>query len=162
MKRTTLVLGGALLLGLTGCGGRAATAPGEPLRDVFRHHAQEEGLTRVETEGKRLFARYCVTCHGDDGHGDGQNAYNLDPQPPDFAQSLGSHPPTYWRRIVEGGSSAVGRSPLCPPWGHTLDSGEIDALVAYLSVLAQPPPAAAGEAEAGHVTRAPDGSSGPG
>jgi len=142
MKRTTLVLGGALLLGLTGCGGRAATAPGEPLRDVFRHHAQEEGLTRVETEGKRLFARYCVTCHGDDGHGDGQNAYNLDPTPPDLSTSLKQHPESYWRQIVESGTAAVGRSPLCPPRARSLSGEEIDSLMAYLGALSRPAPPA--------------------
>ena len=67
-------------------------------------------VSRTETEGKRLFAHYCATCHGERGQGDGQNAYNLDPKPPEFQQSLSTHAPSYWRQIIEGGSAAVGRS----------------------------------------------------
>ncbi len=113
-------------------------APADPLQDVFNRQAQEEGLSRAQTEGKRLFTHYCTTCHGEAGHGDGQNAYNLDPKPQDFQESLRKHPSTYWREIIEGGSAAVGRSPLCPPWGRNLTSGEVDALMAYLEVMSQP------------------------
>jgi len=111
----------------------------DPLADVFHHQAQEEGLTSDETSGKRLFSQYCVTCHGDAGAGDGQNAYNLDPPPPDFHDSLKTHPSSYWRQIIEGGSIAVGRSAQCPPWGRSLARADIDTLVAYLQVLARPP-----------------------
>ena len=130
---------GALLAVATGCR-RAAVAPqADPLMDIFNRQAREEGLSRLETDGKRLFAHYCVTCHGERGEGDGQNAFNLDPKPPDFHASLRNHQPAYWRQIVEAGSVAVGRSALCPPWGRTLASGDIDALVAYLGVLSRPP-----------------------
>jgi mono/diheme cytochrome c family protein len=110
---------------------------------VFRQHAQDEGLSRVQTEGKRLFAHYCATCHGAAGQGDGQNAYNLDPAPPDFGASLKQHPHSYWRQIIESGSAAVGRSPLCPPWGRSRTGEEIDALLAYLETLSQPSPGVA-------------------
>lgn len=119
-----------------GCdrGGGAPLA--DPLMSVFLRRAQEEGLSRVQTDGKRLFAHFCVTCHGDAGEGDGQNAYNLDPKPPNFRESLKAHPASYWRQVIEGGTAAVGRSPLCPPRGHNLSPGEIDALASYLEVLA--------------------------
>ena len=137
---------GALLAIAIGCGRGTVAPQADPLMDVFGRQAREEGLSRLETDGKRLFAHYCVTCHGETGEGDGQNAFNLDPKPPDFRASLKNHQPVYWRQIIEAGSVAVGRSPLCPPWGRTLASGDIDALVAYLEVLARPPgqkPAAA-------------------
>lgn len=128
----------AVVLAVAGCGGQDESPPSDPLPEVFRQEAQEEGLTRLETDGKRLFAHYCSTCHGESGAGDGQNAYNLDPPPPDFHESLRDHPPSYWRQIVEGGSAAVGRSPLCPPWGRTIASGDVDALMSYLEVLGRP------------------------
>ncbi|MBI4888463.1 MAG: cytochrome c [Acidobacteria bacterium] len=106
--------------------------------DVFGRQAQEEGLSRIETDGKRLFVHYCVTCHGETGEGDGQNASTLAPAPPDFRASLPVHQPAYWKQIIEAGSVAVGRSPLCPPWGRTLPSDDITALVAYLGVLSRP------------------------
>jgi mono/diheme cytochrome c family protein len=134
-------LGLASSVALAGCGRGDPAKPAEPLMDVFRKQAQEEGLTREQTNGKRLFAEYCVTCHGDVGAGDGQNAYNLDPSPPDFSTSLRTHPASYWRQVVEGGTASVGRSPLCPPWGHTISSEQVGALVSYLEVLAKPVPA---------------------
>lgn len=127
----------AVLLLTAGCSQAPSSAPEDPLMDVFRRQAQEEGLSRQQTLGKRLFGHYCATCHGDQGGGDGQNAYNLDPPPPDFKESLKLHPPSYWRQIIEGGTAALGRSPLCPPWGHELTSRQIDSIVSYLKVLAE-------------------------
>jgi len=150
MKRTA-ILAATLALGLAACRGSSRPAPQDPLGDVFRKQAQEEGLSRIETEGKRLFAHYCETCHGERGQGDGQNAYNLDPKPPEFQQSLQAHAPSYWRQIIEGGSAAVGRSPLCPPWGRALSARDIDALIAYLAALerAASPAVPAGQAPGG-------------
>ena len=136
MKFILAVLGSAILA--AGCGGSTRPAETEPLMDVFRKHAQGEGLTRRQTDGKTLFGHYCITCHGDAGQGDGQNAYNLVPPPPDFRTSLKGHPESYWRQIIEGGSSAVGRSPLCPPFGRTLTTKQVDALLDYLGTLAKP------------------------
>jgi mono/diheme cytochrome c family protein len=121
--------------------------------DVFGKQAREEGLSRLETDGKRLFAHYCATCHGKTGEGDGQNASTLDPMPPDFRASLNAHQPAYWKQIIEAGSLAVGRSPLCPPRGRALASDDIDALVAYLGVLSQP--ASQGAAPVKPASKAP-------
>ena len=127
-----------LLAVAAGCGPGRAASQADPLMDVFRIQAQEEGLSRLETDGRRLFAHYCVTCHGERGEGDGQNASSLDPPPPDFRSSLNAHRPAYWKQIIEAGSLAVGRSPLCPPWGRVLAADDIAALVGYLEVLARP------------------------
>lgn len=144
MKRTVFFVV-TVWLGLVGCRRASRPGPPDPLGDVFRKQAQEEGLSRAETEGKRLFVHHCATCHGETGQGDGQNAYSLDPKPPDFQQSLRAHASPYWRQIIESGSAAVGRSPLCPPWGRSLPAREIGVLVAYLDVLggraASPSPA---------------------
>lgn len=122
----------------TACRKESEAAYADPLIDVFTQRARDEGFTRQQTDGKRLFARYCATCHGDTGRGDGQNAYNLDPKPPDFSESLELHQPSYWRQIIEGGSAGVGRSPQCPPWGRVLAASDLDALVGYLQVLTNP------------------------
>lgn len=133
-----IVVGVGLLHATSGCGGERTSPQADPLMDVFNRQAQEEGLSREQTDGKRLFEHYCATCHGDTGEGDGQNAFDLDPPPPNFRESLGTQSTSGWRQIIEGGSASVGRSPLCPPWGHTLTVGDIDALIAYLAVLAGP------------------------
>lgn len=129
----------ALLLAAIGCRPSAGTPPRDVLQEAFR----EDGLTAVEAHGHRLFVARCATCHGIEGHGDGQNAYSLSPTPPDFAESLARVAPEDRRRIVTSGTAAVGRSPLCPPNGRALSPDEVDALLAWLAVAARPVPAPA-------------------
>ena len=138
IRKRWLVFVLAPLLLAAGCGRSRRADQADPLMDVFQRQAQEEGLDRQQTLGKRLFVNYCATCHGDQGEGDGQNAYNLDPAPPNFKDSLKAHQPSYWRQIIEGGTAALGRSPLCPPWGLELTNRQIDAIVSYMKVLAEP------------------------
>lgn len=99
----------------------------------------QQGLTRSQAWGHHVFALRCAVCHGATGHGDGKNAYTLDPLPPDFAVALNTHPPAYWRQIITDGSTSVGLSPLCPPHGRILGADDVDGLVAYLDVLAKAP-----------------------
>jgi Cytochrome C oxidase, cbb3-type, subunit III len=94
---------------------------------------------RVELAGRAVFARYCATCHGETGRGDGQNASRLSPPPPDLVVLLRLWPRDRVRRVVESGSAAVGGSALCPPHGRQLPSDDIEALLAYLRVLSAPP-----------------------
>lgn len=137
MKRALVLSLSMSMLLLTVCQARDKTDLTNPLEDVLLRQAQQEGLSRTQTAGRRLFVHFCATCHGDTGRGDGQNAYNLDPKPPDFQESLHEHPVSYRREIIVGGTAAVGRSPLCPPWGRNLASEEVEALLSYLEVLAQ-------------------------
>lgn len=126
---------GLALLALAGCR-EATTPPKDAVQDAFR----DDALRPVEARGHRLFVQRCATCHGPQGRGDGQNAYRLDPPPPDFQASLVRLSVTDRRRVIEGGTAALGRSPLCPPWGRTLDGDEVDALVAWLEVASRPAP----------------------
>jgi mono/diheme cytochrome c family protein len=104
--------------------------PGDPMLNAIRAEEREGKLTYVESQGRRLFLHYCATCHGDDAKGDGQNASNLSPAPPDMTART-SQDPALIRRVIAEGSAAVGRSPLSPPWGHSLSQQQIDYLVAY-------------------------------
>ena len=104
------------------------------MQEAFR----EGELSARESQGRRVFVQRCATCHGPQGRGDGQNAYNLQPPPPDFQESLPGLPVEDRRRVIEGGTVALGRSALCPPWGRSLGVSDVDALLAYLDVMAQP------------------------
>ena len=117
------------------CRSHPVSQPSDPLLEALRAEESEVNLTYVESQGKRLFAQYCATCHGDDGHGDGQNASNLNPAPPDLTTSR--RDPALVRRVIVEGSAAVGRSPLSPPWGRTLSHQEVDYLVAYCEAIAR-------------------------
>jgi mono/diheme cytochrome c family protein len=119
----------------TACQRGPSSQPRDALQEAFR----EDGLTAVEAQGHRLFLARCATCHGPQGRGDGQNAYNLDPPPPDFQESLAKLSVADRRRVVEGGTAALGRSPLCPSNGRSLTADEIDAVVSWLDVAARRP-----------------------
>jgi mono/diheme cytochrome c family protein len=99
----------------------------------------KQGSTRSQAWGRHVYDRNCAVCHGAQGHGDGRNAYTLDPAPPDFAATLRTHAPSYWRQVVVGGTAAVGRSALCPAWHRTLSADDIDSVVAYLDLLSRTP-----------------------
>lgn len=126
----------ALVLAVAGC---RSEAPDAGRADPFSEALAADGLTRMQREGGVLFAERCATCHGDAGRGDGQNAYTLDPPPPDLVDAGRQVPEAErraeWRRIVEQGSAAVGRSPLCPPWGRVLSPARVEALLAHLEWL---------------------------
>ncbi len=41
-------------------------------------------LSLKTDEGKKIYERYCIACHGADGKGDGAEAYQLETKPTDF------------------------------------------------------------------------------
>ena len=125
-----------VVLAAAGCHRQAGAPPADPSLDALRAENQAAGLNYAQGQGKHLFDHYCVTCHGDEGKGDGQNASNLNPQVPDLTASKSMADPAYVRRVIAEGSAAVGRSPLSPPWGRNLSSQEVEYLVLYCEKLA--------------------------
>lgn len=116
-------------------------APAPPAKDALQEAFRDDALTAREARGHRVFLQRCATCHGPQGRGDGQNAYNLQPPPPDFQESLPKLSPADRRKVVEGGTAALGRSPLCPAWGRSLGPDDADAVLAWLEVASRPKPA---------------------
>jgi mono/diheme cytochrome c family protein len=96
--------------------------------------AKEDSLTYEQHQGKYLYRKYCVVCHGEEGKGDGFNAYNLDPKPRDFtdARIMGSLTDEKIIQTITGGGRSVNRSPLMPSWGGRLEKEEIRYLLAYV------------------------------
>ncbi len=129
-----------VVLAAAACHRPAAPPPAEPMLEALRADEQAAGLTYAQGQGKHLYDRYCATCHGDVGKGDGQNASNLDPPVPDFTASKNLGDAAYVRRVIAEGSAAVGRSPLSPPWGRTLSAQEVDYVASYCRALAAKKP----------------------
>jgi len=123
-------------MGLLIVAGCRATPP--PAKDAVQEAFRDDALSAQEARGHRVFRQRCATCHGPQGRGDGQNAYNLQPPPPDFLESLAKLPAGDRRKVIEGGTAALGRSPLCPPWGRTLALDDVDALLAWLEAASRP------------------------
>jgi mono/diheme cytochrome c family protein len=134
--RLPAAIGGVALLAVAafwGC--RGVPQQG---RDALQEAFREGTLTAAEARGHRVFLQRCATCHGAEGHGDGQNAYGLTPPPPDFQESLARVTPAERRRIIVDGTASVGRSPLCPPRGRSLSEDEVEGLLAWLDVASRP------------------------
>ncbi len=89
-------------------------------------------------EGKRLFLHYCSPCHGKNGDGFGKYfGYGLEPQPPDFTtkEFIEKRNNELLILAISGGSFALGKSNLCPPWGNTLYKEEINFIIHYIKYL---------------------------
>lgn len=86
-------------------------------------------------EGKRLFQKLCLPCHGESGKGDGIYwASALDITPADLTKFT----PTESDRIfktIKYGSEAQGKSNLCPPWKNNLSDEEIGYIVSFVETL---------------------------
>ncbi|MBZ5637334.1 MAG: cytochrome c [Acidobacteriia bacterium] len=91
--------------------------------------------------GKDVYQRYCMTCHGETGAGDGFNAFNLNPRPTSLADAAFQRKKTGadLEDAIRRGGAGVGLSSLMPPWGRTLSDRQIDAVVEYLRNLPKPP-----------------------
>lgn len=122
---------GLLLLGtwvvLAACSSTPGPLSPSPAADRF-----------AAEEGGRLFQKYCAPCHGPEGQGDGRFfASGLSPTPAALASAefgRSRSDPDLVRAITHG-SAAVGKSDLCPAWGHTFSAPEISYLVTHIRKL---------------------------
>jgi len=134
MNRRLLCLG-ALLLAAAGCGGADPSAP-------VAASAAPPTLTVPDLgynarEGRALFRHYCVTCHGAEGHGDGFNAYNLDPKPRDLADPAfqAERSDDDLAAVIRSGGGVAGLSTGMPPWGRTLAERQVRNIVDFVRTL---------------------------
>jgi len=88
-------------------------------------------------DGPALYARWCASCHGAQGSGDGVNARYLPVRPAVHRDgrvfSLRSDDQLY--DAIAAGGAAMGRSARMPAFGATLTPAELRALVAHIRVL---------------------------
>lgn len=98
-------------------------------------------LNYYQAMGKRLFYQYCVWCHADSTSAGPSNRSNLNPVPAlmNDGATLNGLSNESLQKIVALGGSAVGKSAMMPPFGRTLAPSEIQALIAFIRAIAQPP-----------------------
>lgn len=113
----------------------APVADGDPTVAPWRAPVPARGYNA--REGRALFLHYCAPCHGEGGHGDGFNAYNLDPPPRDLAapEFQSGRSDADIAAVVRSGGGAAGLSTGMPPWGRTLSPRQIDNLVRFVRGL---------------------------
>src|SRR5271156_6868982 len=88
----TFALGSVALLTLGAGAARAQSHVNSPDPSLGAPSVNSEeshigGLTGHAAEGKHLYRRYCIGCHGPDGDGNGMNAQWIDPKPRDFTEA---------------------------------------------------------------------------
>ncbi len=96
-------------------------------------------LSYEENQGAFLYGKYCAVCHGEEGKGDGFNAFNLDPRPRDLSDS------SYMKALsndqilqtISGGGRSVNKSPLMPAYGWTLGKDQIRHVALYIRSFAE-------------------------
>jgi high-affinity iron transporter len=93
--------------------------------------------TYTERQGKQLFEQYCVVCHGQNGEGDGFNAYNLTPKPHSLADSTYMKPLSgeTLTEVISFGGKGVNKSVLMPAYQNTLVKTQISNLVGYIETF---------------------------
>lgn len=88
-------------------------------------------------QGRLLYERYCVQCHGVEGTGKGINAPHMSVFPRDHTdrtEMMGRSDEELFRVIRNGGAS-INQSVLMPAWNQNLDDDQIRVLVRYLREL---------------------------
>ena len=107
--------------------------------------AADQGLQGQN--GPQLYTRFCASCHGADGYGNGPVAASFRVSVPDLTQIARRHGGTFpdeeIRRIIDGRHAfpAHGES-MMPVWGYQFDSEDsgqiIGKLTAYLKSIQKP------------------------
>jgi mono/diheme cytochrome c family protein len=87
--------------------------------------------------GAQLYGRWCASCHGAEGKGDGPNAANLPVKPAVHSSrdAMSARPDDSLFDTIASGGAVMNRSPRMPPFGGTLSPAEIRALVRQIRTL---------------------------
>lgn len=98
-------------------------------------------LNYTQAQGKRLFYTHCVWCHADATPAGPSNRSNINPSPSlaNDGATLNPMSDELLRNTITLGGSAMGKSGMMPAWGKTLSQQDVEALIAFLRVIAQPP-----------------------
>lgn len=90
-------------------------------------------------KGKETYAKFCTTCHGAVGKGDGPMGAGMNPKPKDLSDKAynRSLKDDYLVKLIKEGGAALGKSPMMPKFGGTLKESELADVIAFLRSLAK-------------------------
>ena len=108
---------------------------------------EEIALGYQQTVGRRLNEQYCDRCHNSESTAERVSNYdNLEVKPHPFTEgdTLNKLSDADLTAIITNGGPALQKSALMPAWGNTLSKSDIQALIAYIRAVADPPSKNAG------------------
>lgn len=86
------------------------------------------------TRGEAHYKRLCLSCHGEQGRGDGLGGSELNKRPADFTDPANASRLTeeWVYKIVKDGGPSHGKSALMVSWSGSLKDDEIRDVAAYV------------------------------
>jgi mono/diheme cytochrome c family protein len=108
---------------------------------------EETALGYQQTLGKLINDQYCDRCHNAESTVERVSNYdNLEIKPHPFSEgeTLNKMSDADLTAIITHGGPALNKSALMPAWGNTLSKSEIQALIAYIRAVSDPPSRSAG------------------
>jgi len=114
---------------------------------------EEIALGYQQTLGRRLNEQYCDRCHNSESTAERVSNYdNLEVKPHPFTEgdSLNQLSDADLTAIITNGGPALQKSALMPAWGNTLSKPDMQALIAYIRAVSDPPSKSAGPLYAAH------------
>jgi len=83
-------------------------------------------------DAKDLYGKYCNSCHGPAGKGDGPAAKMLKPAPAELSTLLKGQADADLAKAIKEGGKATGKSVRMPAFGSKLNDDQIHSLVEYV------------------------------
>jgi cytochrome c oxidase cbb3-type subunit 3 len=108
---------------------------------------EEIALGYQQALGKHLNEQYCDRCHNAESTVERVSNYdNLEIKPHPFTEgdTLNKMSDADLTAIITHGGAALNKSALMPAWGNTLSKTDIQALIAYIRAVSDPPSRSAG------------------
>jgi mono/diheme cytochrome c family protein len=108
---------------------------------------EEIALGYQQTLGRRLNDQYCERCHNPESTPERVSNYdNLEVKPHPFSEgdTLNKMSDADLAAIITNGGPALQKSALMPAWGNTLSKSDIQAVIAYIRAVSDPPSRNAG------------------
>jgi len=102
----------------------------------------EIALGYQQQQGRVLNDQYCARCHDSESTPERvSNHDNLTAKPHGFTEgvALNAISDADLAAIISYGGPALNKSPEMPPYGYTLNKADVDALIAYIRAVADPP-----------------------
>jgi hypothetical protein len=108
---------------------------------------EEMALGYQQTLGRHLNDLYCERCHNPESTVERvSNFDNLEVKPHPFTEgdTLNKISDADLTAIIGHGGPALNKSALMPAWGNTLSKSDVQALIAYIRAISDPPSRCAG------------------